>query len=53
LRERHGDSQIRTLKECASLRVKIARDVQERVERYRAFCGAPNSPTWLSARSGM
>jgi hypothetical protein len=28
-------------KERAFLRVKIARDVQERVERYRAFCGAP------------
>ena len=27
-------------KERAFLRVKIARDVQERVERYRAFCGA-------------
>ncbi|HEV8644328.1 MAG TPA: hypothetical protein VGR01_02030 [Burkholderiales bacterium] len=27
-------------KELASLDVKIARDVQERVERYRAFCGA-------------
>ena len=27
-------------KECTFLRVKIARDVQERVERYRAFCGA-------------
>ena len=27
-------------KERAFLRVKIARDVHERVERYRAFCGA-------------
>ena len=27
-------------KERAFLRVKIARDVQERVERCRAFCGA-------------
>ena len=27
-------------KECTFLRVKIARDVQERVVRYRAFCGA-------------
>ena len=27
-------------KELASLRVKIARPVHERVERYREFCGA-------------
>jgi len=27
-------------KERTFLRVKIARDVQERLERYRAFCGA-------------
>ena len=27
-------------KELAHLRVKIARDVHERVERYREFCGA-------------
>ncbi len=27
-------------KELASLRVKIARPVHERVERYRQFCGA-------------
>ena len=27
-------------KERASLRVKIAREVQERVERYRTYCGA-------------
>ena len=27
-------------KERTFLRVKIARDVHERVERYRAFCGA-------------
>ena len=27
-------------KERAFLRVKIARDVQQRVERYRSFCGA-------------
>ena len=27
-------------KELAPLRVKIARPVQERVERYRQFCGA-------------
>jgi len=27
-------------KERVFLRVKIARDVQERVERYRTFCGA-------------
>lgn len=27
-------------KERASLRVKIARNVQERLERYRAYCGA-------------
>ena len=27
-------------KQLASLRVRIVRDVQERVERYRAFCGA-------------
>jgi hypothetical protein len=27
-------------KELAPLRVKIARPVHERVERYRAFCGA-------------
>ena len=27
-------------KERVHLRVKIARDVQERVERYREFCGA-------------
>lgn len=27
-------------KELAHLRVKIARDVQKRVERYREFCGA-------------
>jgi hypothetical protein len=26
-------------KECTFLCVKIARDVHERVERYRAFCG--------------
>lgn len=28
-------------KACTFLRVKIARDVHERVGRYRAFCGAP------------
>ena len=27
-------------KERAFLHVRIVRDVQERVERYRAFCGA-------------
>ena len=27
-------------KELVHLRVKIARDVHERVERYREFCGA-------------
>jgi hypothetical protein len=27
-------------KELAHLRVKIAREVHERVERYREFCGA-------------
>ena len=37
--------------ECTFLHVKIARDVQERVERYLAFFGALNSPTWSSARS--
>ena len=26
-------------KECTFLRIKIARDVQERMERYRVFCG--------------
>jgi len=40
LNERHGDSQFEPAKECTFLPVKIARDVQERVERYRAFCGA-------------
>jgi hypothetical protein len=37
--------------ECTFLRVKIARDVQERVERYRAFRAQLNSPIWSSARS--
>jgi hypothetical protein len=27
--------------ECTFLCIKIAHDVHERVERYRAFCGAP------------
>ena len=26
-------------KECTFLRINIARDVQERMERYRVFCG--------------
>jgi hypothetical protein len=33
--------EIELVKECTFPRVKFARYVRERVERYNAFCGAP------------
>jgi hypothetical protein len=34
--------EIESVKECTFPRVKFARSVHERVERYSAFFGAPN-----------